>query len=211
MAETQRSSPDPEKREEAANLAKEAIEELEHGNKEEAKFLTEEARELDPDAAEAVLHEQERKPAGKSKSVGQPKIAKSAGSRERRSNASEGRRSEARGGKSDRAEERRSGTSEKWGGSAERTVDHDTIRAWVEERNGRPSVVKRSHDTAEGGGILRIDFNEPEESLEEVPWDEFFEVFEDRNLAFLYQERTADGQLSRFFKFVRRDEEDEQD
>lgn len=200
MAETQRRRDVPDKREEAANLAKEAIEERQHGNTEEARFLAEEARELDASAAEAVLHEKDRKPAAKAKAAGQPEGGRLAGSEARRSGSSRG--------KSGGSAERRSATSEKRGGSAERTIDHATIRAWAEERKGRPSVVKRSHDSEEGGGILRIDFNEPEETLEEVPWDEFFEVFEDRQLAFLHQDRTADGNLSRFFKFVRRDQED---
>lgn len=80
------------------------------------------------------------------------------------------------------------------------TIDHAAIRQWVEEREGVPSKVK---DTGEGG-ILRIDFGEPEEELEPLPWNVFFAVFEDRDLAFLYQERTSEGGLSRFNKFVQR-------
>lgn len=34
--------------------------------------------------------------------------------------------------------------------------------------------------------------------------DEFFEKFEENNLAFLHQDRTNDGQISRFNKLVRR-------
>lgn len=208
MAERHREGDVPDKREEAANLAREAMEEQKHGNKEEAEFLAEEARELDPKAAEAVLHEQDRQRGGKSRSGGESKSGKAAGER---GSASRGKSGETSRSKSGETGERRSTGSGKRGGSAERTIDHEVIRAWVEGRNGRPSVVKRSHDTEQGGGILRIDFNEPEESLEEVPWDEFFEVFEDRKLAFLHQDRTADGKVSRFFKFVHREEEDEEE
>ncbi len=56
----------------------------------------------------------------------------------------------------------------------------------------------------EGEGILRVDFQEPDENLREIGWDEFFDTFEDRKLAFLYQDKTSDGQDSRFFKFVNR-------
>ncbi len=80
------------------------------------------------------------------------------------------------------------------------TTDHALIRQWVEERQGVPSKVKSTTD----GGLLRIDFGEPEEELEPMPWNAFFDVFEDRDLAFLYQERTSDGGLSRFNKFVQR-------
>ena len=83
------------------------------------------------------------------------------------------------------------------------TTNHDEIRRWVEERGGRPASVR---DTGSGGddpGILRIDFGDQDEGLEDISWNQFFEAFEDNNLAFLYQERT-NGELSRFNKFVSR-------
>ena len=83
------------------------------------------------------------------------------------------------------------------------TIDHDTIRTWAEERNGHPARVKDSGE----GGILRIDFDPPEDSLEEIEWEEFFSVFEKRNLAFLYQEKTEEGSISRFNKLVHREED----
>jgi hypothetical protein len=46
------------------------------------------------------------------------------------------------------------------------TTDHEEIRRWAEERGGRPAT---------GGepGVLRFDVNEPEDSLEEISWDDF--------------------------------------
>lgn len=87
--------------------------------------------------------------------------------------------------------------------SSETTTDHDTIRKWIEDRGGIPTIVRGTEDD-EGEGILRVDFAERDDQLEEIPWDEFFEIFEDRGLAFLYQEETKDGAESRFFKFVNR-------
>ena len=87
--------------------------------------------------------------------------------------------------------------------SSETTTDHDTIRKWIEQRGGTPSVVKDTEDK-DGEGILRVDFAEPDAALKEIPWDDFFRTFEDRKLAFLYQDKTADGGESRFFKFVNR-------
>ncbi|WP_136651789.1 hypothetical protein [Paracoccus aeridis] len=87
--------------------------------------------------------------------------------------------------------------------TSETTTDHDTIRKWIEDRGGVPTVVKGTEDD-EGEGILRIDFAERDEKLEEISWDEFFDTFEDRGLAFLYQDETKDGKESRFFKFVNR-------
>lgn len=81
------------------------------------------------------------------------------------------------------------------------TTDHDTIRRWAEARKGRPARVRDSGE----GGILRIDFGEPDAALEEISWEEFFEIFDDNDLAFLHQDKTGDGATSRFNKFVSRD------
>ena len=90
-------------------------------------------------------------------------------------------------------------------GGSKTTTDHDTIRKWVEERGGRPAAVKGTGG-GDDPGILRVDFAGAgdEDSLEEISWEEFFEKFEENDLAFLYQEETSGGKESRFFKFVRR-------
>ncbi len=89
---------------------------------------------------------------------------------------------------------------------AHRTTDHDTIRRWVEERGGKPAVVKATHAKGDAG-ILRIEFpsapDPHDEALEPVSWEEFFRKFDEAGLTFLYQDRTADGHQSRFFKFIR--------
>ena len=86
---------------------------------------------------------------------------------------------------------------------AETTTDHDMIRKWIEARDGRPTKVAGT-EGRDGEGILRIDFREPDDKLEPIEWDEFFQTFDDRQLAFLHQDKTADGKMSRFFKFVHR-------
>src|SRR5690606_3879692 len=89
------------------------------------------------------------------------------------------------------------------GGAAKSTTDHEVIRRWAEERGGRPARVKGTGGPGDPG-MLRIDFpGYAEESLEEISWDDWFRKFEEKNLAFLYQE-TIDGQPSRFFKLVDR-------
>jgi hypothetical protein len=95
------------------------------------------------------------------------------------------------------------------------TTDHDEIRRWIEERGGRPSRVKdtggKGQGKGKGGpGILRVDFGEPDDSLEPISWEEFFEAFEDNDLAFLHQDEAGSSrgggkhQPSRFNKFVHR-------
>ncbi len=84
------------------------------------------------------------------------------------------------------------------------TTDHEEIRKWVEERGGRPAIVK---GTEKGdSALLRIDYPgySGADTLEEIEWDEFFEIFDDNQLAFLYQNETEDGGKSRFSKFVNR-------
>jgi len=88
--------------------------------------------------------------------------------------------------------------------TAETTTDHDLIRKWVEERGGRPAIVDATTDDGKGGGLLRIDFREKNEALDEVDWDRFFEIFDRNKLAFLHQDKTKDGETSRFNKFVER-------
>jgi hypothetical protein len=89
--------------------------------------------------------------------------------------------------------------------SAQTTTDHDLIRSWVEKRGGRPARVADSGPGKAAGrkgsaGILRIDFAEPDETLQQISWEEFFRTFEQQKLAFLYQDESN----SRFVKFVER-------
>jgi hypothetical protein len=85
---------------------------------------------------------------------------------------------------------------------AETTTDHETIRKWAESKGGKPAAVRRTH---QGGdvGIVRIMFPDAPQSehdeLVEITWDEFFEEFDTRNLALLYEK---DGM---FNKIVGRD------
>lgn len=91
---------------------------------------------------------------------------------------------------------------------AQVTIDHATIRRWAEERGGKPAAVKATHGK-DDPGIIRLIFPDSrfadDESLEEISWDEFFEKFDDKGLAFLYQDKTAGGEESRFFKLVSRE------
>jgi hypothetical protein len=40
--------------------------------------------------------------------------------------------------------------------------------------------------------------------VEAISWDEFFIGFDENNLAFLYQEKTKEGKVSRFSKLIER-------
>ena len=91
-------------------------------------------------------------------------------------------------------------------GKAHATQDHAKIRKWAEARGGKPTMVAATRNP-EDGGILRIDFPgfSGEGSLEEISWGEFFRIFDDKNLALIYQEKTHQGEPSRFCRFVYRE------
>jgi hypothetical protein len=86
------------------------------------------------------------------------------------------------------------------------TTNHQEIKRWVEERGGFPAAVKRT-ESKDDLGVLRIDFPgySGEGSLERVDWSSWFEKFEESNLAFVHQDKTADGKVSRFNKLVSRE------
>ncbi len=88
--------------------------------------------------------------------------------------------------------------------SAGLTTDHEEIRRWVEERGGHPATVKRTVKGKQPAGMLRIDFPgySGAQSLKAISWDEWFQVFDERRLGFLRQDRTATGKVSRFNKLV---------
>lgn len=90
------------------------------------------------------------------------------------------------------------------------TTDHDEIRRWAEEHDGRPVHV-RSSGSGDDVGVLRIDFpgGAGDDRFEELDWDEWFQKFDESNLALLYQEHKADGSDSTFNKLVDRDRADE--
>lgn len=86
------------------------------------------------------------------------------------------------------------------------TTDLKDIKKWAEERDGKPAKVKGVGKESDNG-IIRIDFPgySGEDSLEEISWDDWYKIFQDRKLAFLYQDETSGGKESRFFKLVNRD------
>jgi hypothetical protein len=90
------------------------------------------------------------------------------------------------------------------------TTDHEEIRRWVEEHGGRPVTVRGTESGGESAGVLRIDFpggassGGKDDRLDPIEWDEWFAKFDEEKLAFLYQEKRADGGDSTFHKLVSR-------
>jgi hypothetical protein len=90
------------------------------------------------------------------------------------------------------------------------TTDHGEIRRWAEERGAKPAAVIRT-ESDDDPGIIRLDFPgySGAGSLEEISWDDWFKKFDERGLALLYQEHTANGEKSNFNKIISRDTAEE--
>jgi hypothetical protein len=82
------------------------------------------------------------------------------------------------------------------------TTNHQKIRKWAQSKGGKPAAVARTHDEKDVG-IIRIMFPDAprseHEGLTEISWDEFFEEFDKRKLALVYDEDSL------FSKVVSRD------
>ena len=90
--------------------------------------------------------------------------------------------------------------------SARTTINHDEIRSWVDARGGHPAVVAPTENSrGNDGGLLRIDYDEPggndDDRLHRITWDEFFRIFDQNDLVFLYDPAGE----SRFSKFVEKE------
>jgi hypothetical protein len=85
-------------------------------------------------------------------------------------------------------------------------TDHNEIRRWAEERGAHPACV-RGTGASDDVGMIRLDFPgySGEGKLEEIPWDEWFDKFDESGLALLVQDETARGQKSNFNKLVSRE------
>ncbi len=89
--------------------------------------------------------------------------------------------------------------------SARELTDHEEIRRWAEKRGAKPAFVRGTGD-GEDVGMIRLDFPgyAGGDSLEQISWDDWFQKFDESNLALLVQDETARGQQSNFNKLVSR-------
>jgi hypothetical protein len=81
-------------------------------------------------------------------------------------------------------------------GQAKTVATHDEIRSCAPAHGARPARVK-STAAKRGGDVLRVDFREPDRTLETICRDEFFETLDDNDLALVEQHETRSGRTSR--------------
>ena len=81
---------------------------------------------------------------------------------------------------------------------ADTTTDHDEIRTWAERHKGVPAAVEKTREKNDVG-IIRIMFpkapHSEHDALVEISWEEFFEEFEKRKLALLYDPKSMFSKL----------------
>ncbi len=90
------------------------------------------------------------------------------------------------------------GEHEEHPGQTLATRNPDVIRRWAEERDARPATT--ANGDPERPRVLRFDFGDRESGLQEVSWEAWLRVFDERELVFLYQERMKAGNQSNFFR-----------
>lgn len=93
-------------------------------------------------------------------------------------------------------------------GETETTTDHETIREWVDERGSTAAQVTQPAGD-DPGSLAVIPEGKMDDSLKEVSWEEFFEIFEDEGLAFRYQTDRDDPDEQWYCEFVEREGTDD--
>jgi ferritin-like metal-binding protein YciE len=117
----------------------------------------------------------------------------------RQANSGGGRQSPSRGRSASGSRNPR-GSQRNAGGSAHPLTDHEEIQRWAEERGGTPACVRGTGDRGDIG-MLRLDFPgfTGADSLQPISWEDWFEKFDERNLALIVQDKTGRGQKSNFY------------
>jgi hypothetical protein len=92
------------------------------------------------------------------------------------------------------------------------TIDQIKIMQWVTEHNGSPAVIDAPEAKGDKVG-LRINFpgflDEREladfQETKTVSWEEFFKIFEEQKLLFMYDDKTKDSNPVNWYKLGKRE------
>lgn len=76
-------------------------------------------------------------------------------------------------------------------------IDHEEVRGWIEEHGGRPALVRGvlEEEGEENPEILHIAFD-GDVGVEEISWSEFFDRFDNENLALVYETQEDPSEFS---------------
>jgi hypothetical protein len=79
------------------------------------------------------------------------------------------------------------------------TIEHAQIIDWTQSRGGHPAINREPAGVATPIISFANEANETPAS-----WDEWMSVFDGDKWAFIYQDRTPEGELSRMWKVIPR-------
>jgi hypothetical protein len=82
--------------------------------------------------------------------------------------------------------------------TAKATIDHATIRNWVERNGGCPVRVQRAGEADHPGELqiaLSMSGESPPHRCERISWERFFYWFDENELALLYQDQSRSSRL----------------
>jgi hypothetical protein len=91
------------------------------------------------------------------------------------------------------------------------TWSHEEIKNWIERHNGKPAIFDDPTSESDKIGI-RIDFEGKEDEkymesgvkTEIVEWEKFFEIFDKRKLAFIYNDQKEPRDVTMAYLLVPR-------
>lgn len=86
-----------------------------------------------------------------------------------------------------------------------KTTDKTLIQKWAEARRGIPVYIPDVHQ--EAGGKLRICFkitHNQHMQRHVISWEKFFQLFDEQQLALIYQENKYNGDRSIYCELVNR-------
>ncbi len=84
------------------------------------------------------------------------------------------------------------------------TDDTDHIRDWIEEHEGKPAKVDKPGTDVRLGIIFEDE--DSDSNLEEISWEEFFEILDEKDLKFAYAQDSGIHLSSEKFDFRDRTE-----
>jgi hypothetical protein len=89
-------------------------------------------------------------------------------------------------------------------GQTYRTSDPQVIRRWATARGGQPAIMPSQEKNATTAAVPHIVFpaDAYPDAYTTISWQELFDRMQQEALVFVYQEKTANGSLSHFGRFV---------
>lgn len=95
---------------------------------------------------------------------------------------------------------------EDYAGQPLATRSRAVIRQWAEQRKATPATEPAGQAGQGGQGtderVLRFDFPDAQSgALQPVSWDEFFQIFDERELVFHFQQHMTAGEVSDLCRF----------